>query len=270
LLGGTIIVIGSSAFRSAAGAAKTMSPEHFTSRLAAYMNASKVNLSATIRDVLMLDLSLNGAAPSEVNLSNAYRMHLEAPEDVDGLFNHLTIGFSSMLTPPKLNKSDLLPVVRAANWMPRHAIAQQRLNDDLSIFYVFDLPHANHFAKDADLELLGIAPKDRLAAALANLHDRATDLNRRDEPSHSVLMSNDSFLTSMLLVDEAWDPAYSNFKGKIGVFVPARNVIIITGTEETEGLVASRKTADQMYHELPHPISPKLFVRDENQWVTSE
>ncbi|WP_143017696.1 hypothetical protein [Riemerella columbipharyngis] len=59
---------------------------------------------------------------------------------------------------------------------------------------------------------------------------------------------------------DIWSKEHFDVKGDIVVGIPARDVLLVTGSEDTENLVKMRKIAADIFETGAHIITDSLFV----------
>jgi hypothetical protein len=64
------------------------------------------------------------------------------------------------------------------------------------------------------------------------------------------VLLDENYEASILLIDEYWTRKNFDVAGDIVVFVPARNVVMVTGSEDEEGLRIASIVAQNGYDEL--------------------
>jgi len=73
--------------------------------------------------------------------------------------------------------------------------------------------------------------------------------------------------SSLLLADGFWDSLEGAVPGDIVVAVPARDVMIVTGSRSQPGLAKARRAVDRMFFAGgPHLLRPGLLVRHRGTW----
>ncbi|HEY2794577.1 MAG TPA: hypothetical protein VGJ28_19610, partial [Micromonosporaceae bacterium] len=73
--------------------------------------------------------------------------------------------------------------------------------------------------------------------------------------------------SSLLLADDLWDSMEGSVPGAIGVGVPARDALIITGSRSPAGIAKVRRAVDRMFLAgNRHLLTPELLVRRRGGW----
>src|SRR4030095_14147180 len=262
---------------------KAPDPAGFTRYYIAHLR--KANLEARVRAVgdLELKIVLPGSdEPLRAFLDNAFRDYTMSPRDkqpiLDRYVGALTESRATATAP--IDPTRILPVIRdrefleQASQVPRKAdkaveIASEQFNDDLYVMYVADSEHSVRYLSEADLEE---AKVDR-----ANLRAQAVENLRRLYPEVQVMGANGLFMVrldgtyeSSLLLSERLAEQPVEVKGETIAAVPTRDLLLITGTLEREGLEMMRKIVAEASANASYRISPKMFIRRNGQFEAWE
>ncbi|HEY2795237.1 MAG TPA: hypothetical protein VGJ28_22945, partial [Micromonosporaceae bacterium] len=73
--------------------------------------------------------------------------------------------------------------------------------------------------------------------------------------------------SSLLLADDFWDSLEGSVPGSIVIGMPARDVMIITGSRSPSGIARARKAVDRMFFAGgQHLLTPDLLIRRGGGW----
>ena len=100
--------------------------------------------------------------------------------------------------------------------------------------------------------------------AIENLLNRLPKIERRGDNTLSYLLADEFSEATLMLVDTLWNKENFPVNGDIVVFVPTRDLIIITGSDDEEGLRKAREFVNST--QWPYEISPHPFVRADDTW----
>ena len=119
----------------------------------------------------------------------------------------------------------------------------------------------------------------RLALDKQQLHDIAlTNLRRTiSEPEvHEIssgvfmLTCGGNFEATTLLLDEVWEQVAATVNGDLVLAVPARDVVIFTGTQNRDGLAFMRSKVSQILETGDHTLTRHFLVRCGTRWSLYE
>lgn len=173
---------------------------------------------------------------------------------------------------------DLLPVVRsrfyyaAADLQGRAQngksmnIPQQLLGDHLCVSLVYDLPTAMRSIGQDDLDNWDVTFYEALEASRRNLEQMGpAAFVAIPEKRFYISNNRDNYDASRLLIGDL--VRRLEVTGDPVVLVPNRDTLIVTGSEDEEGLTLLASAAEKSFEE-PRPISAIPLVLREDEWHT--
>jgi uncharacterized protein YtpQ (UPF0354 family) len=138
---------------------------------------------------------------------------------------------------------------------------------DLLVWYAFDEPTCFTMVAHRHLARLGL-DKERLhEIALSNLR-RLIPETEVYELSNGVsaLICGGNFEATTLLLDEVWGQMSPRVQGDLVMAVPARDVVIFTGSNNREGLAHMRSKVSEVLETGDHILTRHFLVRRGNAW----
>ena len=171
----------------------------------------------------------------------------------------------------RMQVTDLQPLpllVSARDY--RHAGSAEPVLDDfvagLAVVYVSGPPYDKRLLARPDLDRLGWSRQMLRRRALETL-DRRRDAVRVYGQPPARMLSFEGLESSLLLAGQIWDDLAGVVPGDVVVGVPARDVVIVTGTRSPSGLARVRRAVDRMFFaHHRHPLSGRLLVRRGRSW----
>jgi hypothetical protein len=146
--------------------------------------------------------------------------------------------------------------------LPDRVTPFQTLGKHLAIGLVLDYPESVRMVLPKDLADWGVSIDEAMQGALSTLSEQ----------------SSPSFAQEGGLFRSTWDDAYDAtrlllshvvttlpVRGRHVALAPHRNLLLITGSEDAEGLLAMASAAEQMFGE-PQPISAWPLILEEGAW----
>lgn len=183
--------------------------------------------------------------------------------------------------------SEILPIIRPASFLEtvrrQHAqtgssgagisLVSEALNDDLLVLFVFDSAEGMRFVSTQDLANLKLDMQALRVAAKANLSRHVVGKkfsNKLMEVASTariyMVSGDENYESSALLLKDFWSRSSFNVKGNIVAFVPVRGLVLVTGSQDKEGLRLASQVAAQGFAELPYAISPAGFELRDGAW----
>jgi uncharacterized protein YtpQ (UPF0354 family) len=136
----------------------------------------------------------------------------------------------------------------------------------LGVAYSYGPPYGQRLVTWTDLEQSGMPPRVVRRHADENLYRVLSDVEVHGRPP-ALMLSFGGLESSLLLADEFWDEVEDGVPGELVVGVPARDVVIITGSLSRPGLARARRAVDRVFFAGDqHLLSQDLLVRRERVW----
>jgi uncharacterized protein YtpQ (UPF0354 family) len=138
--------------------------------------------------------------------------------------------------------------------------------EGIAIGYSFGPPYGERLVSWTDLDRLGSTRRSVRRIAMDNLDHALVRLRIHGQPP-ALMLSFDGLESSALLVDEFWDDLQRSVPGELIVGVPARDVVIVTGSESRPGLAKARRAVDRVFFAGDeHLLSRDLLVWRGGTW----
>lgn len=239
--------------------ADTPSPNAFTAQFARALQAAMPSAKVhTIRD-LQLDVERADGTAASVSLTNNYKDYTSDPKWFDALIK----AYAAALAKPSPNKlaanldrERIIPVIKDRGWLAqlqtrfkKQSATQQpvfdEFNSELVVVYAEDTDKATRYLSSS--EDLGVERGKLKALAVDNLMRIMPRIELRQLAEGAYMMtSHAEYGSSLVLVDSIWSGDQVKVNGDIVVAVPAKDVILVTGSHDIENLNATRKLAGDL------------------------
>jgi hypothetical protein len=272
---------------SAMQAAELLDEAAFTQLIADRIVALGVKIKPQVPGSFSLELEGADKKTSILNLDNAFARYKSAPdslEDVAADFGAVAKKMTSPLVAAEAGLETLLPAVRDLEYIRVLQVNTQKfegehkgdqlavlpLFGELGIVLAFDMESSTEFATWRRIEGLGIKRDEALALALRNFERIEVDPDINVFKGFVGLDAGGSYQASLLLTDAYWERQKFPFKGDLVAFPVTRDVMFLTGSEETEGLKAARDMAVKWIEENAYPMSSQPIVRRSGKWSVFE
>jgi hypothetical protein len=117
-----------------------------------------------------------------------------------------------------------------------------------------------------DLAGFGITHRELRRQAAESLYAALDQVGIHGQPP-ALMLSFGGLESSVLLAHPFWDDLERCVPGELVVGVPARDVVIITGSESYSGMEKLRRAVDRVFFAGgPHLLSRDLLVRRQRRW----
>jgi len=91
-------------------------------------------------------------------------------------------------------------------------------------------------------------------------------MERQGEDGYYMLTAGGNYEASLLLADSIWNQENFPVDGELVTAIPARDVLLITGSNHKEGIDQMRKAVEDIYFNGSYSVSPELFVFKEGRF----
>lgn len=268
--------------------AAMLGPFEFTEAFATEVKTQRADSQVKILASLRVQLKLPDGSKYTAFLDNAYGEYRNNPERLDAVIKSQmeTIKSQDRALSNKTGGS-IFAVLKPADYVAtvRKQMAQtgaanldfpmvyEKLNDDLYAYYVFDTDNGMSFITKKDLTEMKLREDALRAISTANLetyfdkHKLHMKLLQHRGAKIYAVSVDDNYEASALLVPKYWTKSNFDVAGEIVVYVPARNVVLVTGSGDDEGVKIASQIAKRAYAEFGYPISPEGYKLQSGSWI---
>jgi uncharacterized protein YtpQ (UPF0354 family) len=146
-----------------------------------------------------------------------------------------------------------------------HNVLDQYLGE-IAVGYAVGPPYGERLVTWSDLERRDMSRRDLRRWAADNL-DSLLDAVRIHGQPPALMLSFQGFESSLVLADPFWDSLEGSVPGELVIGVPARDVVIITGSRSRAGIEKARRAVDRVFFAGgPHLLVRDLLVRRGGDW----
>jgi uncharacterized protein YtpQ (UPF0354 family) len=136
----------------------------------------------------------------------------------------------------------------------------------LAVVYLDGPQYGKRLISYQDLERVGWTRQMLRRSGVAELDRRREAIRIHGQPP-ALMLSFAGLESSLLLANQIWDDLETVVPGNIVVGVPARDVVIVTGSRSPSGLARVRRAVDRMFFARQrHPLSGRLLIRRGRCW----
>jgi len=250
--------------------ADVLAPRPFAEEFARALKTALPSAVVTVTGDLQLKITDARGGDTTMFLTNPYRDYQLDPKR----FGHLVQAFAAALSqsrsaPAQFDRSRIVPVIKDRQWLADlHKTLKARgadqehlfesFNDELIIVYAQDDPSRMRYLTTK--EEIGVDRQELRALAVANLLRILPKIEMQGDGHVSLIRAGGDYEPSLLLVDDIWSGGQIKVNGDIVVAVPARDVLLVTGSRDRSGLKRIRELAAKFAAQGPHRLIDTLFV----------
>ncbi|HVM61724.1 MAG TPA: DUF1444 family protein [Verrucomicrobiae bacterium] len=251
-----------------------LTPQAYTRDFAAKLQASAPGYRVEVKRDLELRVIDSAGKEQTAFLDNSYAEYRLNPQNKDSIIARYASAFTAPgVAEGKVDKTRITPVIKDKAWIDeiRDAMKErgatktpenvyEPFNDSLIIVYVEDNPTSVRYLTPKDVEDAGIRKEDLRGLAIDNLKRLLPEVEAHGGNGVFMLTAGGSYEASLLLLDGIWTNRQFQVTGDYVVAVPTRDVLLVTGTEDKEGVSKIRKMAADIAAKGPYRLTTELFV----------
>lgn len=258
-----------------------LSPGEFTDAFIESLQKSRPGLR--VEKVQDLDIKISQEGKNELRnyLNNAYDVYQQDPSDrANVLLKYTRSTLESIdLQDKKLDTTRIIPIVKDRAWIEetRQAILAQGadkapehvredLNRELIVLYAEDTENNIRYLSPDALKEAGLDTSKLREIACENLKRLLPEIKRHGEDGVYMLNAGGTFEASLLLLDFVWKDPGLNVKGDLVFAIPARDLLMVTGSEDPAGIARLREVIAEVFSEnSAYRLTQKLFLYREGK-----
>jgi uncharacterized protein YtpQ (UPF0354 family) len=217
---------------------------------------------------MTLQMSSHDGKEAFTHLDNLW-IQWQGAEDREDLVNRHANAMLSMLKPVlPVDPGQIIPIIKDATYIEsdREKMVIEHLVADIYCVYAVDYPDRTMTLTKEILSGLGIEQSSLRGLSIENLQAILPATECHGEGPWYFLSAGNDYVASLLLFDGLWDQLTEIVHGDPVAAVPARDVLLFTGSESPEGLAAIRTRATDIARNGDHVISETLLRRRDGRW----
>lgn len=201
-------------------------------------------------------------------LDNSYAEYKNDPKDLKNVIEKYTFSAKDLFLPQEpLQKERIVPVIKDKRYLIEsskiiedfeNTHVYEKYNSELYIFYAEDKENTiGYFTKeeysklDSDIESIR-------EIAIENLNSVVSKMERHGENGYFMLTAGGDYESSLILFD-IWNKENFPVNGNLIIGIPARDVILVTGTNDKENIDRLKKSIKEINETGDHIVSDKIY-----------
>jgi uncharacterized protein YtpQ (UPF0354 family) len=257
-----------------AAAEESLSREAFTLQFVASLKAARPDVEIRALKPLRLQI-LDKGKVATADLTNAFLEYRLEPREIDTVIRRHLGAIASATAPARrrIERSRIVPVVKSRRWIADYAAlvkeqgfrdaavpVHEELNSELVVVYAEDRDKTYMFLLPGDVGRLGIENDELPLLARNNLARIAPPPELITGPYAYGIHVDGNYEASLILYPDWWEARPIEVDGDYVVAVPARDILMITGSNNRAGIDQLRALARQTVENMSHAIVDTLFV----------
>ncbi|HBC87777.1 MAG TPA: hypothetical protein DCZ94_12555 [Lentisphaeria bacterium] len=253
-----------------------LSPSQFTGEFVKALKETSPGIKVEVVNDLELKVTTKDGKEFTSFLDNAYNSYKQDPESkAQVITKYVAAGIETANNSgDELDRDKIVPVVKDRPWLNEmrqtllsrgaKSVPDNVYDDfgaDMIIMYAHDSTNNIRYLTAEDLATLKIEKTSLRALSCENLKKLLPEIERHGDNGFYMLTAGGDYDASILLLDSVWDKAQIKVKGDFVVAIPSRDLLLVTGSQDSEGLEKMRKLVQKAYPEGTYRLTNKLFVR---------
>lgn len=207
-----------------------------------------------------------------LHLENPYREYQESGESIPQIISKYVTASGSLFgtAKPLINIDRIVPTIKPVEYFEElnqiakeNSIEVPRLvyefyNEKLIIVYAEDTDLNIQYFSEEDFDKLSINRDTLLKLAVRNLEKILPDIQKFGNNQSFGLVAGGLFEASLILIEHLWKETLS-VDGDFIVSIPNRDLIFVTGSNDSIEVERIHAIALNAYKTGDHPLSPSLF-----------
>ncbi|MFT6200144.1 MAG: hypothetical protein ACJAQ2_001924 [Vicingaceae bacterium] len=228
---------------------------------------------------LELRTKIDGQDEMRHLLDNSYAEYKNDSKDLDEIIEKYTNASKELFEPKEAVSLDrIVPIIKDQRFINETLKLNpdfekdfliERYNDELFIFYAENKETTIGYLKRDEIESLNVDFEELRKKAIQNLGELATKIERHGEDGQFMLTMGGDFESSLILL-KIWDKENFPVKGEVVIAIPARDLILITGSDDSENLEKVKAKVKEINETGDHVVSDRLFILKNDKFVMYE
>ncbi|CAN5878403.1 hypothetical protein BH11VER1_BH11VER1_20500 [soil metagenome] len=263
---------------------QVLSPSDYTKEYAATLLLKNPNLKVTIKGEMELAVFDENGKEVTAFLDNGYKEYVATPKDKELIIGKYIAAFiEPRAQSAEIDTSRITPVIKDREWIAEiRAGMKERgakdipenvyedLNHELVIVYAEDSPKNLRYLTPKDLESVNLKPSELRSLAVKNLKSIVPKIEVQGGNGIYMVTAGGDYEASLILFEALWDGIQIKVDGDYVIAIPSRDMLLITGSNNKEGIRRIRDLAIKTVAEAPYRLTSDLFVRKNGDFVKYE
>jgi uncharacterized protein YtpQ (UPF0354 family) len=258
----------------------------FTRAFAEKLQKALPDAKVVVKGDLEVRWTPPGGAEATSFLDNAWREYAADPARLDEVLER-AVGAAREIAREAGRVVDprrVVPVIKDKGWLEenrralrasgakdvsRVAEVNEDYNGALTIFYAEDREKGIAYLTAEELARAGLKRSELRALAVRNLKGLLPAIDLDGGDGLYMVTAGGDYEASLILVEDLWagESIAPKVKGEVVIAVPARDLLLVTGSKDPAGLRKVRELAAKVLKEGTYTLTDQLFVWRGGQFV---
>lgn len=204
------------------------------------------------------------------HLGNAYLEYKQDPKGHKEIIDNYLNSALELYNQTKTFESDqIVPIIKDKSWLidikedqysEKNKHVYEVYNESLIILYAQNSEHSIHHMTKFELIENNISMDGLKEKATANLLNILPEIQRKGDDGYYILIAGGDYEASLILDQKLWTSEFFPVNGNMVIGIPARDVLLITGSEDKDNLKRLSEAVKDVFSSGNYLISDKLFI----------
>lgn len=200
-------------------------------------------------------------------LDNCYLEYIGEAKLINEIIErYINAAYEIYLPKENVNPGRIFPIVkdkrfikglREANVDFEKSHIFESYNDELFVFYAEDRENTIHYLSKDDLKDINFPIDNLKEKAIENL-ENSIKIERHGDNGYFMITAGGNYESSLILLN-IWDHENFHVKGDFVIGIPSRDVLFVTGTQDSENLHRLYDSVEKINETGDHIVSDKIF-----------
>jgi uncharacterized protein YtpQ (UPF0354 family) len=260
---------------------RPMPPREFTQEFARAVRVAMPGSTVTIKGDKELRIADANGKEITTFLDNAYATYSQDPKSFPEVVRRYVASVAELPGAAEtVDRARIVGIVKDRRWLseirkslkgrgdgkPPENVFED-LNDELVVVYAQDSPKNIRYLTPKDLEASGLKREELREIAVGNLKRIIPRVDLHPGPMILMITAGGDYEASLLLLDKFWSGGEVKVDGDIVVAIPARDLLLVTGSRNAAGIAKLREVSAKALRESPYRLTDVLFVYRSGRFV---
>jgi uncharacterized protein YtpQ (UPF0354 family) len=259
-------------------------PMDYTKEYASVLQKKMPESKVIVKAEMTLTIFDKSGKKTMAFLDNSYKEYVTTPKDKKQIMAKYIEAFIEPISENEvIDTSRITPIIKDRAWLAEIKVAMKArgteeladhvyedLNAELVILYAEDSPKNLRYFTTKDLELVNLKVADLKSLAIKNLSKIIPKIETRSGNGYYMVTAGGNYDASLILFESLWDGVQIKVDGDYVIAIPSRDVLLITGTKNKEGIKKISELAIKIVAEGSYHLTSDLFVRREGKFIKYE
>lgn len=267
-----------------AAAEEVLGREAFTGQFIAALQAARPEAEIVRSADMEVKVVGRDGGDRVLFLHNAYGAYLQSPSDKSFIIDtYVSAALEPQPDPDdRVDPQRIVPVVKDRGWLleMQHLYgargadtlpnAYEDLNEELVVLYAEDTPATLRYLTREQLADAGVTASMLRDRAVDNLMALLPTIELYGTEGVYMLTAGGTYEASLLLADSIWESGQVVVDGDYVVAIPARDVLLVTGSNDHDNIDKLRRMAASVAADTPYRLTEVLFIYRNGVFVRYE